>query len=61
MGTIVVLAWGKSVYDRGAGVGCDHVDFGGYPSPGASDSVGASLGEGATPVGMDFGCGAVQP
>ena len=29
MGCVVVLAWGKSEEDGGAGVGCDHVDFGG--------------------------------
>ena len=52
MGSIMVLAWGKSVDDCGAGVGGDHVDLGVHPSPGASDGLGAPCLEGAGGVGM---------
>lgn len=61
MGAVVVLTWGKNELEGGAGVGCDHVQLGGQPAPGASYSLGSAFFEGACSVGVDLDRGAVQP
>lgn len=61
MRRVMVLTWGKSEEDGGAGVGCDRMDFGGQPTSGASDGLGAAFGEGACSVGMDLDRRGVQP
>ena len=60
MRSIMVLAWGNSVEDRGSGVGGDHVELGGQTAPGASDGLGSTRLASAGGVGVDLDRGAVE-